>query len=522
VPTFNNSGLRFMLDILRANTKSTFTWLIVVGIVVVFAINFGPGSLAKGGGGCAGGSAPYAARVNGKIIPASEWDREYRQLYALYRQQAGEAFTRELADQLGLPAQALDQIVDRELVLQEARRRGLVVPKDELTRTVHAIPSFQENGAFSFALYEESARATYGSAGKYEAALKEILLYQKMMAAVRATVKISDAEVREAWEGEADRVSLQFLRVPLAAAEAAVQVTPDQVKAFAEKESARIAKFHQDNPARFDQKKKVRVRHVLAKVAKDGDDAAARKKIADAQARLAKGEDFGKVAQALSEDDATKTRGGELGFVSEGLFDEAFVKAALALEQGKVSEPVRSASGWHLIQVEEIVPAKTVPLEAARETIARELLVKDRAQALAHEKAQAALAAAKGGRPLAPVKLGTATATPDETGPFGRSSPFVPKVGEAPGLLADALAAKTGQALPKVYDTPAGPVVAVVKLRETPDAKAFDKQREAIETRLRNKKEMQVQAAWLKELRSGAKIETNPELLAAVGSARAE
>jgi peptidyl-prolyl cis-trans isomerase D len=521
VPTFNNSGLRFMLDILRANTKSTFTWLIVVGIVVVFAINFGPGSLSRRGGGCAGGSAPYAALVNGKVIPASEWDRQYRQLYALFRQQAGEAFSRELADQLGLPAQAMDQIVDHELVVQEARRRGLVVSKDELTRAVHAIPSFQDNGVFSFALYEESARAMYGSAGKFEAVLKEDLLYQKMMAAVRATVKVSDAEVREAWEGENDRVSLQFLRVPVAVAEAAVQVTPDQVKAFAEKESARIAKFHQDNPARFDQKKKVRVRHILAKVAQGADDAAARKKIADAQARLAKGEDFGKVAQAVSEDEATKARGGELGFVSEGLFDEAFTKAALDLEAGKVSQPVRSASGWHLIQVEEVVPAKTVSLEAARETIARELLVKDRAQALAREKAQAALDAAQKGHALAPVKLGTQTVAPDETGPFGRSSPFVPKVGDAPGLLADALAGKAGQPLPKVYETAAGPVVAVVKLRETPDASAFEKQREAVETRLRNRKETQVEGAWLKALRAGAKIEKNPDILAAVRSASA-
>ncbi len=511
-----------MLDILRANTKSTFTWLIVLGIVVVFAINFGPGSLSKGGGGFSGGQAAYAARVNGKSIPASEWERQYRQLYQLFQQQAGDAFTRELADQLGLPSQAMDQIVDRELVVQEARRRGLVVGKDELTTAVHAIPAFQDGGRFSFALYEESARAMYGSAGKFEAALKDDLLYQKMMAAVRSTVKISDAEVRDAWEGEADRASLQFVRVPLAAAEAAVKVTPDEVKAFAAKEEARIAKFHQDNAARFDQKKKVRVRHVLAKVAQGGDETAAKKRISDAQARLAKGEDFAKVAQALSEDDATKARGGELGLVSEGLFDDAFAKAALALEKGQVSEPVRSASGWHLLKADDVVPAKTIPLDAAREGIARELLLEDRAAALARERAQAALDAAKAGRPLAAVKVGTQTAAPEDTGPFVRSSPFVPKVGEAQGLLADAFAAKAGQVLPRIYDTPSGPVVAVVKLRESPDAKAFDAQREAVATRLRNRKESQVQGAWLKALRADAKIETNSGLLAAAANARGE
>ena len=416
----------------------------------------------------------------------------------------------------------MEQIIDRELIVQEARRRGLTVGKDELTRTVHAIPSFQENGRFSFAVYEESARATYGSAGKFEAAIKEDLLYQKMMSAVRETVKVSDAEVREAWEGEADRVGLRFVRVPLAAAAAAVKVGPDEVKAFEAKEAARIAKFHQENPARFDQKKKVRVRHVLAKVAPGADDAAAKKRIEDAQARLAKGEDFARVAQALSDDENTKARGGDLGFVSEGLFDDAFAKAALSLERGQVSAPVRTQSGWHLVKAEEVVPAKAVPLEAASGTIARELLVKDRAAALARERAQALLDGAKAGRALAAVKIGAQTVEPEETGPFGRSSPLVPKIGQAEGLLPDAFAAKAGQALPRIYDTPAGPVVAVVKLRETPDPKVFESQREALETRLRNRRESEVQGAWLKTLRASAKIETNTAMLAAAAGARPE
>jgi peptidyl-prolyl cis-trans isomerase D len=417
--------------------------------------------------------------------------------------------------QLGLPAQALEQVVDRELVIQEARRRGLNVGKEELTRAVHAMPSFQENGAFNFALYEDSARQTFGSAAKFEAALKDDLLQQKMVAAVRNTVKVSDEEVREAWEADADRASLQFLRFPLAALEATVKPSADEVKAFAKREEAKIAAFHKDTPARFDQKKKVRVRHVLAKVEPGADDGAARKKIEEAKARLAKGEDFGKVARDLSDDAATKGRGGEIGFVSEGLFDDTFAKAALALQKGQVSEPVRSASGWHIVQAEEIVPAKTVSLDDARETIARELLVKERAQTLAREKAQAALAAAKGGH-LAAVKIGSLTVSPEDTGPFTRASAIVPKIGPVDGLLADAFAGKAGQALPRVYDTPAGPVVAVVKSRETPDPKAYAAQREAIETRLRNRKEMQVQQAWVKELRAGAKIETNPQLLAGV------
>ncbi len=518
-----------MLDVLRSNAKSAFTWLIVIGIVVVFAVNFGPGSLSKGG--CGAAAPPYAARVNGRTLPASEWERQYGQLYQLFRRQAGDAFTRELADQLGLPAQAMEQIVDRELVVQEAKKRGVAVTKQELTRAVHAIPAFQENGEFRYALYEESARAMYGSPAKFEAVMKDDLLYQKMMTAVRETVKVSEGEVRSAFETDGDRAALAFVAFPLAAAKAEVaRPTDAEAKALADGDTARVQRFYDENRARFDQQRKVRVRHVLARVAPGADDRAAKKKIEEAAARVKKGEDFAKVAAALSEDENTKANGGELGFVSAGLFDEAFASAALALEAGQVSEPVRSASGWQLVKADEVVPARQVTLEQARLDIARDLLLEDRARKLAGDRARAALEAARGGKALAdlfpsaeaakkagrkPVTLGGRPLAAEETGTFTRASSSIPKLGPAADLLAAAFAAKKGDVLGAVFEAPAGPVVAAVTQRETPAPAAFEAQRAALETRLRNRKETEVVGAWLKGLRDGAKIETNAALLAA-------
>jgi peptidyl-prolyl cis-trans isomerase D len=525
-PSYNKSECRFMLDVLRSNAKSMFTWVIVVGLAVIFAISFGPGSLTKGGLRAA--SAPYAARVNGKTIPAAEWARTYDRLYQSYRQQAGESFTRELAERIGLPQQAMDVLIDRELVVQEARRRGIVVTSEELTKVVQSMPTLQENGQYSPGLYDEWARSNFGSKKKFESLLKDDLLHQKMLTALRETVKVPDAEVREAWQADSDKVGLVFVRFPLAAAEAeAPKPSEAEAKAFADKEAERVKKFYEENRARYDQKKRVRVRHVLAKVAPGADDAAARKKIDEAAARLKKGEDFARVAQALSEDENTKARGGEIGFVSEGLFDPAFVNAAFALAPGAVSEPVKSASGWHLIQAEEVVPAKQVSLEDARLDIARELLVKERARKLVQAKAQAALDAARKGKALAalfpqktPVKLGAQPIVAEETGPFGRGSPFAPRLGAAPDVIADAFAAKKGDVLPRVYETTAGPLVAAVTLRETPDRSAFDSQREAVETRLRNRRETQIMSAWLKEIRSSAKIELNPDVASSLAAAQ--
>jgi peptidyl-prolyl cis-trans isomerase D len=113
------------------------------------------------------------------------------------------------------------------------------------------------------------------------------------------------------------------------------------------------------------------------------------------------------------------------------------------------------------------------------------------------------------------VKLGGQAVAVDETGPFGRGTPFLPKLGELADLRADAFAAKKGELLPKVYETPAGPVIAAVTLRETPDPAKFESERAALETRLLNRKESQVIVAWLESLKKGSKIDMNPALAAA-------
>jgi peptidyl-prolyl cis-trans isomerase D len=549
---YNKPEHRFMLDSLRASKGGLITWLFLGAIIIVFVISFGPGSFTTGSAGC-GGAPTYAAQVNGEAIPAADWERQVR--FALARQRQGlQDYIARLEEQLPtagpnapivqmqldyarrqleesntvtseIAKQVLTAMIERELVVQEAERRGIVVTSGELLRVIQADPAFQENGQFVKEAYLDAVRREYGSPAKYEALLRSDHLFQKMWAALDATVKLSDAEVRQAWAAAADRASLAFVLFPSVAAAEEVKPSDADVQAFAQKEGARIEAFYKENAARFDQKKKVRVRHVLARVGEGEDDAEARKKVELAAERVKKGEDFTKVAAELSDDPNTKDRGGDLGLISEGLADPAFEKAALALERGQVSEPVRSASGWHLIRVDEVIPGKQVPLEAARLEIARELLTKDRAAALARERAQAALEAARKGKSLEElfppavgdkksVTLGGQPIVPQETGPFASGAPFLPKIGAAPELARDALAANAGDVLPRVYETPAGAVVAVVKTRERPDEKAFEMQREGVAQRLRNEKEAQLQQSWLAELRERATIVENEALFA--------
>lgn len=508
-----------MLDILRANARSVLTYVLFGIIIVVFVVSFGPGSRGCSDAGVR--QASYAAKVNGNTISAADFEQHYAQLFRLYQARAGQAFSRELADQLGLRKVAMDQLVERELVLEQADAHGVAVSDDELSRAVKENPAFQTDGRFDYELYKRAVTNYFGSPAKYEERLRRDLAYGKMLALLREGTQVSDDEVKEAWLSENDRVNLEYVRFSYAALAPEQKPTEAQVQAFMAANGPRIEKFYKDNAARYDLKKRVRARHILVKAdekASKAVDEDARKKAEAIKARIEKGEDFARVAQETSDDPGSKDRGGELGFFGPGIMAKPFEDAAFGAKPGAVVGPVRTRFGWHVIQVEEVQEPKVISLEQARAGIARELLQDDLAHRAAAARAQEALAKARGtGKPLAELfpagkdqKHPFQAIAAETTGPFGATAASVPRLGPVPGLAADAFQTKAaGELLPKVYDTPQGPVIARVKERQRPDLARFASQKGELASQLRDRKQWQTEQAWVKSLRAHAKVKVN-------------
>ncbi|HZZ83517.1 MAG TPA: SurA N-terminal domain-containing protein [Anaeromyxobacteraceae bacterium] len=507
-----------MLDILRANARSVLTYVLFGIIIVVFVVSFGPGSR-----GCSDSNvrqASYAAKVNGDTVTAADFEQHYAQLFRLYQARAGQAFSRELADQLGLRKVAMDQLIERELVLQQADKHGVAVSDDELSRSVKENPAFQTDGRFDYDLYKRAVTNYFGSPSKYEERLRRDLAYGKMLALLRETAKVSDDEIKEAWLSESDRVNLEFVRFPYAALKAEQKPADAQVQAFLQGNGPRIEKFYKDNAARYDLKKRVRARHILVKAdekAAKAVDEDARKRAEAVKARVEKGEDFAKVAQETSDDPGSKDRGGELGLFGPGVMAKPFEDAAFGARPGAVVGPIRTRFGWHVIQTEEVQEPKVIPLEQARADIARELLQGDMARHAALARAEEGLAKArKTGKPLAELfPAGKDQKNPFEqvavetTGLFGATAAAVPRIGPAPALAGDAFKANAGELLAKVYETPQGPVIAKVKERQRPDPAKFEAVKEDLSSRLRDRKQSQAEQAWVKSLRAEAKVKVN-------------
>ena len=95
-----------------------------------------------------------------------------------------------------------------------------------------------------------------------------------------------------------------------------------------------------------------RARHILIKTNELVSEAEARNRLLILKERLDNKGDFAELARSRSED-GSAARGGDLGWLNPGDTVPEFEQAMNALKPGEISAPVRSAFGWHLLEVLE-------------------------------------------------------------------------------------------------------------------------------------------------------------------------
>ena len=130
-----------------------------------------------------------------------------------------------------------------------------------------------------------------------------------------------------------------------------------------------MKKVYEDAAKQITGEQEVHARHILVET----EDQA--KKIED---QLKKGADFAELAKKESKDPGASD-GGDLGFFTKDQMVPEFSAVAFALEPGKISDPVKTQFGWHVIKVEEKRARKAPDFEQVKPQI--ETYVTRKAQA---------------------------------------------------------------------------------------------------------------------------------------------
>ncbi|MBU3915506.1 peptidylprolyl isomerase [bacterium] len=108
----------------------------------------------------------------------------------------------------------------------------------------------------------------------------------------------------------------------------------------------------------------VRARHILLRLkagASEHEKEEVRKKIMILKEKIQTGEPFQKIADEFSEDPSVKNNHGDLGFFRKEEMVAEFSKVAFSLDPGRISDPVQTSFGLHLI---EVVEKKRTPRES--------------------------------------------------------------------------------------------------------------------------------------------------------------
>ncbi len=123
----------------------------------------------------------------------------------------------------------------------------------------------------------------------------------------------------------------------------------------------------------------------LAAGEKDLTDAEALAKITELRAKIVAGADFATVAKESSDDKGSGANGGDLGSFGRGKMIPEFEKEAFTLQVGQMSQPVKSAYGYHLIKVESHA---TKPFEEVKADILKRIPAEMAQKGLAELKAK--------------------------------------------------------------------------------------------------------------------------------------
>ena len=356
-----------MLTKIREKAQGAFAWGILILICVPFVL---------------WGINNYLD--TGKEVPvASVGDKDFyqRDINKAYEQYSQNLRGMEIDEQT-LKAQALQKLIKDEVLLQYVHAEGLVATDDEAREFIKSLPYFQVDGKFSDRQYKTLLSSQGISSGEFVNRIKNALIMEQFQHSIVDSSFATQYDVESFFkiqnqQRDVDYVTVALQPVPGQPTTGEISAyyqqhqdlyqTPEQVSVeYVELSLDEIAKkvvvtdeklkaFYEEQKEQYSTPERRKISHILFAINDKIPEKVALEKALKAKQELSN-KDFAALAAEVSEDKLTATKGGDLGLFNVGVMEKAFEEAASALKLGEVSNPVKSAFGYHLIKVTELVP----------------------------------------------------------------------------------------------------------------------------------------------------------------------
>ncbi|MBU1054372.1 MAG: SurA N-terminal domain-containing protein [Proteobacteria bacterium] len=398
-----------MLDFMRKNAGS---WMIkaILGIIVIVFVFWGVGSFSSK-------RTNRVAKVNGEVIDIREYQEAYNKLVEQVRAKLGSNFNEDIMKALNIKKRALDNIIFKRLLIQEAKKLKFSVSDSELRQVIVSIRDFQKGGAFNKNVYEKVLSLNHMVPDEFEASVRESIIIERLMSFITGSVKVTENEALKwfNWKGALVNVDYVFFdqdkykdinpsteelnnffdknkesyktekKVKVAYTLFGPDAYFDQVKVGDDE----IKEYYESNIEEFMKPKTVDASHILCKVdegASPEQIELAKQKADKVSKMIEEGQPFPKLAKKYS-DCPSKANGGHLGAFEKKAMVEPFASKAFSMKEGEISEPILTRFGWHIIKVEKIIQEKTLSLKEEEHKI-RTILINEKAKKLAYDEAE--------------------------------------------------------------------------------------------------------------------------------------
>jgi len=367
---------------------------IIMALIIISFVFWGVGNSLISSGN------DSAATVNGEKISITAFNLANQASRNRMVQQFGDNLGTEYFDSENFKRGVLNQIVNSELLKQQAEKFEYDVAPSTIKNYIESSPGLQIEGKFSKEAYANYLAQVNKSAELLQRDIKEEIKGSALPKLISQSSFALKSEVESQYTLAKQMRSFDYISLSSSDYEDKISITEDEIgnhyKEFGqdfltpEQVSVNYIELSttdllidieitdEEIQTYYDAKKetlmtaeKRKTQHILLPVNDNAEEVKIEiKKIAE---RINKGEDFSEVAKEVSQDPGSAKDGGDLGWVAKGDMVEAFDEKLFSMNEGDISDPVLSTFGYHIIKLSEVKSPEVPVIEDIKETLISEL-----------------------------------------------------------------------------------------------------------------------------------------------------
>ena len=354
-------------------TKSFFAKAMMVLLALTFIIwGMGDGFRSK--------RVTSVAEVDGEKISLPEWRDHFAQQAKMIERNIGRPLTLAEKQDSYFKNKLLEQLIDIKLLRAEAKRIGLIVDENTVKYTIANTPAFQTEGKFDKEKFSTILRNAGISDDKFIDYVHRDVEINTLKSTVEVDKLVPDALVENLLKAQGAIRKADLITIPIKTMDITErpldadleQILLENKSKFMIPEKRDISyikldensiskhtsvpsdeelkEYYHSKTVVYSEPEYRDVTQIIIKTKSD-----ALKAVDDLKA----GTDFNAVAKKH----AINNQGTKLTKITKGSLDKNISKAIFDTPKGKITEPIKTSIGWHIIRVDKITPRHLKPFE---------------------------------------------------------------------------------------------------------------------------------------------------------------